>query len=199
MPAYHSEFNDPSLLSSYKCISGISLLPLKFSKSNTVKGPAPILTSSLLGAKCEYLESMDDVIDEGLLLFRANCLFKSFEFKAIGDKLLVYIILAISEALSKIKPGSSRSESQKLLNSWVLQVSLPGESSFGPLNTLYPAPANKSDAEYLKSYLIQLRQELVIRFLDLLYPSSASADAGPSKWWTCFQKRKFMNKSFASN
>lgn len=199
MPAYHSEFNDPSLSGSYKCIAGIHLLPIKLSKTNTVKGSAPILTSSLLGTNCEYLESMDDIIDEGLLLFRANCLFKSFEFKAIGDKLLVYIILAISEALSKIKPGSSRLEAQKLLNTWALQVSLPGESSFGPLNSLYPAPTNKNDSEFLKSYLAQLRQELVIRFLDLLYPATASADSGPSKWWTCFQKRKFMNKSFSTN
>lgn len=44
--------------------------------------------------------------------------------------------------------------------------------------------------DLLRQYLTQLRQELANRLVERVY-----ADGKPSKWWMCFQKRKFMNKS----
>ncbi len=40
----------------------------------------------------------------------------------------------------------------------------------------------------MRQYLSQLRQETVTRLIPRLY----GPDDKPSKWWTCFAKRKFM-------
>jgi actin related protein 2/3 complex subunit 3 len=37
-----------------------------------------------------------DIIDEALLYFRVNVLFKNFEIKGPGDKVLVYLFVLIS-------------------------------------------------------------------------------------------------------
>jgi actin related protein 2/3 complex subunit 3 len=44
----------------------------------------------------------------------------------------------------------------------------------------------------IKAYLTQIRQETYVRFLELAY---ARGDREPDKWWICFAKRKFLNKS----
>ena len=52
--------------------------------------------------------------------------------------------------------------------------------------------------DLMRNYLSQLRQEIAARLIERVYSASyPDTDGGkrPSKWWTSFQKRKFMNKS----
>ena len=69
--------------------------------------------------------------------------------------------------------------------------SIPGDPGF-PLNQMFEAPQNRQDAEILKQYLMQVRQELAQRLLARIYEGGQDL---PSKWWLSFTKRKFMGKS----
>jgi actin related protein 2/3 complex, subunit 3 len=155
-----------------------------------------------------------DIIDETLDLFRANSLFRNFEIKGPGDRLLIILILFISDCLSKL--GSSRTpptliEATKTLNTLAVDnFPVPGDANF-PLNAHYAPPGSRADAgefpeiwknvyaswniDYLRQYLVQVRQELAARLVEKLY---ADGTGKPSKWWMSFQKRRFMNRSLGS-
>jgi actin related protein 2/3 complex, subunit 3 len=68
---------------------------------------------------------------------------------------------------------------------------VPGDAGF-PLNQAFEAPRDRAEAEQLRQYLSQVRQELALRLLARVYAGGAQA---PSKWWLAFTKRKFMGKS----
>ena len=55
-----------------------------------------------------------DSLDEVLSLFRANTFFRNFEIKGPADRLLIYGILFLSEALGKIKPMMGKKEAEKV-------------------------------------------------------------------------------------
>jgi actin related protein 2/3 complex subunit 3 len=57
---------------------------------------------------------------------------------------------------------------------------------------MFNAPANRNEAEALKQYLSQVRQELAQRLLARIFEDGTDK---PSKWWLSFNKRKFMGKS----
>lgn len=86
----------------------------------------------------------------------------------------------------------SAKEAEKALLNVALDTSfaIPGDAGF-PLNQAYEAPRDRQDAEQLRQYLSQCRQELAMRLLQRVYPGGV----GPSKWWLSFTKRKFMGKS----
>ncbi|CAO3634310.1 unnamed protein product [Mucor hiemalis] len=153
MPAYHSQFNDGD----YQSIGNMFLLPVK----TKFRGNAP------------YADGTgEDVIDESLDLFRANCLFRNFEIKGNADR------------------STPQGEALKSLNTLaVSNFAIPSDPSF-PLNAMYQGPTDKYQSEQMKQYMQQLRQELVVRLVDRIY-----IDGHPSKWWMCFSKRKFMNLS----
>lgn len=46
----------------------------------------------------------------------------------------------------------------------------------------------------LRQYLQQLRQETGARLVEKVF---ATDDGKPSKWWLCFAKKKFMDKSLS--
>lgn len=172
MPAYHSSFNEGSTRS----LANMALLPLK----TKIRGPA------LQAAD----PAEDDIVDEALNLFRANCFFRNFEIKGDADRVLIYLILFIQDCLAKLSKNPSQTQAAKdLLTLAVQTFAIPGEPSF-PLNALYQAPASKADQDQLRQYMSQIRQELATRIVDRIY-----VDGKPSKWWMCFSKRKFMNKS----
>lgn len=50
-------------------------------------------------------------------------------------------------------------------------------------------------SDYLRQYLVQVRQELAARLVEKLY---ADGTGQPSKWWMSFQKRRFMNRSLGT-
>ncbi|KAH8830358.1 actin-related protein ARPC3 [Flagelloscypha sp. PMI_526] len=152
-----------------------------------IRGPSPIADPQAA-----------DVIDETLDLFRANSLFRNFEIKGPADRLLIMLILYVSDCLAKI--GSARSvpsqiEASKLLNTLsVDNFPIPGDANF-PLNAHYAAPPSRADSDYLRQYLTQVRQELAARLVERLYLDGTGK---PSKWWMSFQKRRFMNRSLGS-
>ena len=189
MPAYHSQFNQ---LKDVKLVGNVSMLAVK----TKLRGPAP-----------PYLASAgndEDIIDEALNLYRANCFFKNFEIQGPADRLLIYVTLFVGECLVKIgsqcrgESCPSLAEAQKTLNNLALaNFSLPGDAGF-PLNAMYDKPADRNEQDLMKSYLSQVRQEVASRLCEKIYSSSYSDTAGgkrPTKWWLAFQKRKFMNKS----
>ena len=181
--AYHSQFNEkqnkgqPIPFRDRQYISNLPLLPLR---ATTFKGPAP-----------QGPSDQEDIIDEALRLFKPNILFRNFEVLGYADRLLVYITLYISSCLNKI-PHKSKGEAEKILYSYAIEpFSIPGDKTFC-LGGLVTPPRNRGEAETLRAYLTQIRQETYTRFLEIVY---AHDDREPDKWWTCFSKRKFLNKS----
>jgi actin related protein 2/3 complex subunit 3 len=167
-----------------------------------------------LGHSIPASNEQGDIIDETLDLFRANSLFRNFEIKGPGDRLLIILILFISDCLSKL--GGARTpptliEATKTLNTLAVDnFPVPGDANF-PLNAHYAPPGSRADAgeppetwknvyascniDYLRQYLVQVRQELAARLVEKLY---ADGTGKPSKWWMSFQKRRFMNRSLGS-
>ncbi|KAJ2316462.1 subunit of the Arp2/3 complex, partial [Coemansia sp. RSA 2681] len=87
------------------------------------------------------------------------------------------------------------SEATKALYSLaVTNVVIPADATF-PLHNMYPGVNDKSEADTLRQYLAQVRQEVAQRLVALTYTDGGSG--GPSKWWLSFQKRHFMGKSMA--
>merc|ERR1711977_396220 len=134
-----------------------------------------------------------DALDEVLSLFRANTFFRNFEIQGPADRLLIYGILWVSECLGKIRSGMSGREAQKEVQNIALDTnfSIPGDPGF-PLNQMFNPPPSRQEAETLRQYLSQVRQELAIRLLARIYEDGSDR---PSKWWLSFAKRKFMGKS----
>jgi actin related protein 2/3 complex subunit 3 len=70
----------------------------------------PDLTDLTIDASHESYDPLDEI----LALFRANTFFRNFEIKGPADRVLIYGILFVSELLSKIKPGMSRRDAEKV-------------------------------------------------------------------------------------
>ncbi|EPY53997.1 ARP2/3 actin-organizing complex subunit Arc21 [Schizosaccharomyces cryophilus OY26] len=173
MPAYHSSFLS---IPNVPTTGNLAMLPLK----TKFRGPAYPADANQM-----------DIIDECITLFRANCFFRNFEIKGPADRTLIYGTLFISECLGKLT-GMSYRDAERHLNSLALEnFSIPGSPGF-PLNALYSPPVSPQDSELMRSYLTQFRQELAFRLLSHVY---ATEKTQPSKWWTCFSKRRFMNKA----
>ncbi|KAI5365238.1 hypothetical protein Slin15195_G047740 [Septoria linicola] len=188
MPAYHSVFLDEP---NQQLIGNFALLPLR----TRTRGPAQQLPGLPVGTSDLDLEPSHesyDPLDEVLSLFRANTFFRNFEIKGPADRVLIYGILYLSEALSKIKPGQTRREAEKSVMNSALetQFAIPGDAGF-PLNQMFEPPRDRNEAEVLRQYIMQMRQELAVRLLNRVYPDP---NGPPSKWWLSFQKRKFMGK-----
>ncbi|KAK9711338.1 subunit of the Arp2/3 complex [Basidiobolus ranarum] len=173
MPAYHSNLNE----SEFRSLGNMAMLPIR----TKFRGPAPSLADP----------NSEDIVEEALNLFRANSFFRNFEIKGNADRVLIYLILYISDCLGKLTNQPSKLEANKILQTSALShFALPGEPSF-PLNAMYHAPADRGEQDLLRQYLTQLRQELATRLLERIYGN----ENVPSKWWMCFLKRKFMGKS----
>lgn len=174
MPAYHSTFLGEDADS--RVVGNLVLLPMH----TQFRGPS-------------YPPQQDyDIVEEVLDLFRANCFFRNFEIMGNADRLLIYGILFVSDCLSKLSKTVNFREATRILSNLSLDsFALPGDIGF-PLNNLYQPPANKNEADLLRSYLQQFRQELSDRLLKRIY---AEDENTPSKYWLAFTKRRFMNKS----
>uniref|UniRef100_A0A8P0PI10 Actin-related protein 2/3 complex subunit 3 n=1 Tax=Canis lupus familiaris TaxID=9615 RepID=A0A8P0PI10_CANLF len=144
------------------------------------KGPAPRETKDT------------DIVDEAIYYFKANVFFKNYEIKNEADRTLIYIYiyiyihiyiyiyitLYISECLKKLQKCNSKSQGEKeMYTLGITNFPIPGEPGF-PLNAIYAKP--------------QLRQETGLRLCEKVFDPQNDK---PSKWWTCFVKRQFMNKS----
>ncbi len=176
MPAYHSACH----LQGVQRIGNVAILPIKC----TVRGPAPCLPK----------DSPDpDVIDETLAYFKANVFFRTYEIKSDADRVLIYLTLYVQDCLKKLQRCSSKSQGQQEMYSLAIsRFDIPGEAGF-PLNGVYARPRTPEEADTLRQYFLQLRHEMGSRLCDRVFDSSP--DGRPSKWWTCFAKRRFMDKS----
>uniref|UniRef100_A0A8C2S6C1 Actin-related protein 2/3 complex subunit 3 n=1 Tax=Capra hircus TaxID=9925 RepID=A0A8C2S6C1_CAPHI len=103
----------------------------------------------------------------------------------------------LSEVSSKDLPlekCNSKSQGEKeMYTLGITNFPIPGEPGF-PLNAIYAKPANKQEDEVMRAYLQQLRQETGLRLCEKVFDPQNDK---PSKWWTCFVKRQFMNKSLS--
>ncbi|KAF3360963.1 hypothetical protein VdG1_00972 [Verticillium dahliae VDG1] len=172
MPAYNSIFNeDPNVP---RLIGNFPLLPLR----TKTRGPA-----------YSY-----DILDEVLALFRANTFFRNFEIQGPADRLLVYGIWFVSDCLTKIKPHHGPREATKEVQNLALDTNfaIPGDPGW-PLNQMYEPPRDRQEAELLRQYIAQVRQEIASRLLARVFDEGG--DGKPSKWWLSFTKRKFMGKA----
>jgi len=178
MPVYHSSLNG----SSVSLVCGSALLPLK----SRVKGPAPSLGSG-----------DTDIVDEAILFFRANVLFRNFQHKGPADLTLAYLTVYIGELLRAIAKCKSKDEAKRQLTSITMSTtfSIPGDKSFC-LPGFFSAPANKSESDLFRQYYRQLREETFNRLIDLCYLQDNPNQL--NKWWICFAKRKFMNIATAT-
>lgn len=175
MPAYHSTFDADG--AEVRTVAKIVLLPFR----THYRGYWP-----------ENDQENYDIVDETLDLFRANSFFRNFEIKGNADRLLIYGILYISDCLSKLNRTMSASDANRTLMSLAVDLfALPGDIGF-PLNSLYAAPATKNEADLLRGFLQQFRQEIADRLLKRIYADGTNI---PSKHWLAFTKRRFMNKS----
>ncbi|KAJ5563118.1 hypothetical protein N7535_002437 [Penicillium sp. DV-2018c] len=170
-------------------LGNFPILPLR----TRTRGPAytlpPLPNTSDLDVSPES-ESYD-CVDEILSLFRANVLFRNFEINGPADRMLIYGTLFISECLGKVKPTMNARDAEKALTNAALDsFAIPGDVSF-PLNQAFEPPRDRQDAETLRQYISQVRQEIAMRLHARLYPGGI----GPSKFWLSFTKRKFMGKS----
>ncbi|KAJ2803606.1 subunit of the Arp2/3 complex [Coemansia guatemalensis] len=180
MPAYHSSFNETE---DVRVINGIPLLPL----ASQGRGTSPYANPSVT-----Y-----DAIDEAIELFRPNSYFKNFEIKGNGDRLLIYVILFISQCLNKLRATTTQSEAVKMLHTLaVTNVVIPADAGF-PLQTIYPQlnAADRMEGDQLRQYLQQVRLAVVQRLVPIVYSVDGQPSQTPSKWWLCFQKRHFMGKA----
>ncbi|CAM4667057.1 unnamed protein product [Leuciscus chuanchicus] len=175
MPAYHSSLMDTDT----KLVGNMALLPLK----TQFKGPASKETKDT------------DIIDEAIYYFKANVFFKNYEIKNEADRTLIYITLYISECLKKLQKCSSRGQGEKeMYTLGITNFPIPGEPGF-PLNAMYAKPSNKQEEETMRAYLQQIRQETGLRLCDRVFDPQTDK---PSKWWVCFVKKQFMNKSLSA-
>lgn len=175
MPVQHSVFND---YPETRLIGNMAVLPLR----TRVRGPA-------------YPTEEYDIADEVIDLFRVNSFFRNFEIKGAADRTLIYGILFVNECLGLIRRYPTYSEASKHLNVVASDdFSIPGEPQF-PLNGLYQVPASSYEADTLRSYLSQLRQELAERLLAYVF---ADDQQKPSKFWLAFSRKRFMGLSLAA-
>ncbi|KAK3202514.1 hypothetical protein GRF29_161g1551403, partial [Pseudopithomyces chartarum] len=187
--AYHSVFLDEP---NQQLIGNFALLPLR----TRTRGPAiqlPALPADVSDLTIEANHESYDPLDEVLSLFRANTFFRNFEIKGPADRVMIYGILFVSEVLSKVKPGMGRRDAEKAVMNIALDTNfaIPGDAGF-PLNQAFEAPSDRNQAEVMRQYIMQMRQELATRLLNRLYADGATV---PSKWWLSFTKRKFMGKA----
>ncbi|XP_059479432.1 actin-related protein 2/3 complex subunit 3 [Neocloeon triangulifer] len=175
MPAYHSQFAE-----SKQSVGNIALLPIR----TQFRGPAPTAFNSNPNDM--------DLIDEAIYYFKANVFFRNYEVKSEADRALIYVTLYITECLKRLQKCSSKNQGmQEMYTLALAKFDIPGEPSF-PLNSVYAKPASAAEADLMRQYLQQLRQETGVRVCERVF---STEDGRPSKWWLCFAKKKFMDKA----
>ena len=128
-----------------------------------------------------------DIIDETLIYFRANTLFKNYPIKGDADKLLVYITVFVSKCIELISNDPDEKKANTSLNALINDAEWnPNKANF--FNNL--VSLNTSEVSDLQSYLKSVRKETVFRLMHILYNSEAgNMDL---KFWLSFSKKKFL-------
>lgn len=151
-----------------------------------ILGPAPLLPKE---------DGKQDVIDEAMYYFKANVFFRTYEIKSDSDRVLIYLTLYITDCLKKLQKCSSKHQGmQEMYSLAISRFDIPGEMGF-PLNGVYMKPQSPEEADLMRQYFLQLRHETGNRLCEKVFDT---IDGKPSKWWTCFAKKKFMEKSLTA-
>ncbi|XP_054166725.1 actin-related protein 2/3 complex subunit 3-like [Oppia nitens] len=181
MPSYHST------LTSNKSIANMSFMTFR----TKFRGPVINLNDEHLGK--DELQGVD-IIDEAILYFKANVFFSSYEIQSEADRIIIYLTLYIIECLKKIQRCNNKNAAvQELTQLAISRFDIPGDPRF-PLNGVFQKPKTADETELMRSYIQQLRQECSVRIANRVFETD---NGQPSKWWTCFAKRKFMNISLS--
>ena len=131
-----------------------------------------------------------DIIDEVLRYWKANIFFKNYDIQGPADRVLIYLTLYVSQCLKELFRNKTKKDGVKALYTLSLSTfNIPGDAQF-ELGGFFSAPESRAEADEIRAYFTQLRQELGIRLVDLVYPDETSP---ASKWWMCFKSRKFLN------
>jgi len=209
MPPYHSAWDKAA--SEYKEACGCAMLPIREPKA---KGPAPkhpVDDGTLLIPVYSHpprstltltrprrphrprTAEREDIVNETLIFFRANILFKSYQVHGSADRTLLYLTMYITKCLQIISKCKSRKEAEsKLYNVANESFAIPGDSRF-PLGGFMTAPKNSKESTDFRAYMSQARVEIGHRLIARCY---LEGDGGEqNKWWLCFSKRKFLGKT----
>lgn len=138
-----------------------------------------------------------------------------------ADRVLIYITLFITECIKKLQKCATKTQALQEMNTLgISKFDVPGDFGF-PLNSVYAKPNTVAEAgntvlnkkyalcrkycsiftfalyvpDLMRQYLQQIRQETSVRVANKVFPT---ADSKPSKWWLCFAKKKFMDKSLSA-
>ena len=182
MPSYHSVFNKAEIKQKY---CGIPVFEFKEKKT-------PTLDATKLKVDLKQIEL--DIIDEAIIYFRANVLFKNFNIEGDADKLLVYITVFIQKCLEKANrpaeveqllgnPAKAKENMKKLVEQ--CEYVPKSENFFNVLVT-------KKDSEIpnLQKYLKSIRKETVERLIYILFEDEKTKM--DFKYWVALGKKKFM-------
>merc|ERR1712241_674218 len=182
MPAFHSD-----LPSSGTTISKIAVLPLRQASKASLRGPAPVTED-------------EDIVDQTIKLFKANILFTSFDMETDVDRVLVYLTFYIVECLRKLQKEPSLERGTAAMHSLAREsFALPGDAGFPKSLNAFCSKPSRSEAEEMKKYFTQLRHETGYRLAEKVFDPALSTEGGPSKWWTCWAKKKFLNDALTSS
>ena len=183
MPSYHSVWNKKKPDQKY---CGIPVFDFK-------KDKTPSLDYSKLNVT--PIESIElDIIDEAIIYFRANVLFKNFSIEGDADKLIVYITVFIQKCLERAglntEPNTAKVNMKKLVESCEY---IPNTENF--FNVL----VDKKDNEIsnLQKYLKDIRKEVVNRLIYILYDDEKTSI--DRKFWLALGKKKFMGYDMLSS
>merc|ERR1711862_843412 len=145
---YHSGYNEAQC----RQMCNMSILPLK----TKFKGPAPLLKE----------EGQPDIVDEALKFFKANVLFRNYEVKGPADLVLLYLTYYTKLALKKIENCSKQDAEKALYQLAIENFQIPGDSGF-VFGGFFHNPTGRQEADTVRAYFTQLRQELGIRLVNL--------------------------------
>lgn len=175
MPSYHSKFNGLETPKAW----GIPIMDFKTDKT-------PTLDYTKLTVPINEMEL--DIIDEGIIYFRANVLFKNFSIDGDADKLLVYITVFIQKCLEKANnsdPNVAKTNIKALIDGCEY---IPKTENF--FNILTTQNQNAQELVQLQKYLKSIRKEVVQRLIHLLFDDPKTSMDLP--FWLGLGKKKFM-------
>ena len=174
MPSYHSVFNKKEVNQKY---CGIPVFEFKEKKT-------PTLDHTKLKVDLNQIEL--DIIDEAIIYFRANVLFKNFTIEGDADKLLVYITVFIQKCLERANdpnPAKAKENMKKLVDQCEY---IPSTDNF--FNVL--VTKIKEQIPNLQKYLKSIRKETVERLIYILFEDERTKM--DFKYWVALGKKKFM-------
>ena len=93
-----------------------------------------------------YFTDEEDIIDETLIYFRANVLFRNFDVRGGADRTLIYLTLYAVQCLVKCEKIEDKPTAIREMKNLALKTFLcPGDPGW-PLGGLFPPPRSKAES-----------------------------------------------------